>query len=348
MRRSLMNYSSEVGPYSQLHSSHPAEALQDQYFDELPVGFANNAPNLITLVGAVIWISACRFLDNPEHWHFFWRLSTEFKDIVPLPELVGTQLELRNHLKRLWSEGSSCFRGVFCLTDDIDYLWTRYAAIVIYVKSLNLGPKFEGCPKCQAVYLTVVTGSGSGAETSLAQGSDDCQLPDSTAPSTPRDLVSSPFHCRSLSPPQADGINGLPPPSSTSCYLSTADSSGSTHTYKNWWIARTAAAGLHVPSNILHLAARSDTQATIPTSSSSNIVELDTTEEQQNPANSTQLGDVTILSFNATPTSDLKRRHKIARIKEILIDMLRKIDFPLHNRYLPWSTLKGDLQKHGF
>jgi hypothetical protein len=24
------------------------------------------------------------------------------------------------------------------------------------------------------------------------------------------------------------------------------------------------------------------------------------------------------------------------------------IDFPLHNRYLPWSTLEGDLHKHGY
>ncbi|KAF8834848.1 hypothetical protein BDN67DRAFT_512039 [Paxillus ammoniavirescens] len=62
-------------------------------------------------------------------------------------------------------------------------------------------------------------------------------------------------------------------------------------------------------------------------------------------------------------------RHKIARMKEILIDMLRKsvhcilrrlsilmssvcvagaIEFPLHNRYFPWSTLVGDRQKRGY
>ncbi|KIJ09518.1 hypothetical protein PAXINDRAFT_172472 [Paxillus involutus ATCC 200175] len=28
--------------------------------------------------------------------------------------------------------------------------------------------------------------------------------------------------------------------------------------------------------------------------------------------------------------------------------MLREIEFPLHSRYLPWSTLEGDLQKHGY
>ncbi|KIJ13227.1 hypothetical protein PAXINDRAFT_170665, partial [Paxillus involutus ATCC 200175] len=54
------------------------------------------------------------------------------------------------------------------------------------------------------------------------------------------------------------------------------------------------------------------------------------------------------LRFNAAPDGDLRKRHKIAKIKKILIDMLREIDFPLHNRYLPWSTLEGDLQKRGY
>ncbi|KAF8837539.1 hypothetical protein BDN67DRAFT_181702 [Paxillus ammoniavirescens] len=348
MRDALVYHSGAVGPYSQLHSLPPAEALQDQYFDELPVGFADDAPNLITLVGTVIWILACHFVDDPKDWHVFWAEFTYFEDIFPLPEFAGTQLELGNHLKRFCSKGSSCFRDVFCLNDK-DYLWTSYAAIVIYVKSLNLGPKFEGCPKCHAVYLTVVTGSGSGAETSLAQGSDGRQLPDSTAPSTPRDLVSSPFHRRSLSPPQADGINGLyPPPSLFDMSLPLHDRQLRFNTYLQELIAHAAAARLHVPSDILHLAARSDTQATIPTSSSSNIVELDATEGQQAPANSTQPGDITTSRFNAAPNGELKKRHKIAKIKEILIDMLRKIDFPLYNRYLPWSTLEGDLQKHSY
>ncbi|KAF8834854.1 hypothetical protein BDN67DRAFT_512284 [Paxillus ammoniavirescens] len=355
MRYALVYHPGAVGPYSRLHSLPPAEALQDQYFDELPAGFADDAPNLITLVGAVIWILACRFLNGPEDWHSVWAQFIQFKKTLPLPELAGTQLELQNHLKRLWTEDSSCFR---CVEDFYDYdqdvlddIWTIYAAIIMYIKSLNLGPKFGGCPKCHAAYLTVVTGSGSGAETSLAQGGDDHQLPDLTASSTPRDLFSSPFHCRSLAPPQADGINGLyPPPSLFDMSLPLHDRQLRLNTYLQELIARTAAAGLHVPSDILHVAACSDTQATstIPISSSSNIVELDATEGKQTPANSTRPGDVTILSFNATPTSDLKKRHKIARIKEILIDMLRKIDFPLHNRYLPWSTLEGDLQKHGY
>ncbi|KIJ08681.1 hypothetical protein PAXINDRAFT_102491, partial [Paxillus involutus ATCC 200175] len=196
MRESLVSQSCEVGPYSRLHSLPPVEAeSQGEYLDELPVGFADDAPNLITLVGTVIWISACRFLNGAEDLHRAWAEFIEFKDILPLPELAGTQLELRNHLQRLWSEGSSCFRHIDSFyevdEDDRDYVWTIYAAIIIYVKSLNLGPRFEGCPECHAVYLTVVTGSGSGTETSLAQDSNDRQLPDPTAPSTQRDPVSS-------------------------------------------------------------------------------------------------------------------------------------------------------------
>ncbi|KIJ05535.1 hypothetical protein PAXINDRAFT_21220, partial [Paxillus involutus ATCC 200175] len=195
MRQSLVSQSCEVGPYSRLHSLPPVEAeSQGEYLDELPVGFADDAPNLITLVGTVIWISAYRFLNGAEDWHRAWAEFIEFKYILPLPELAGTQLELRNHLQRLWSEDSSCFRHIESFydfdEDDRDYVWTIYAAIIIYVKSLNLGPKFEGCPECHAVYLTVVTKSGSGTETSLAQDTNDRQLPDPTAPSTPRDPVS--------------------------------------------------------------------------------------------------------------------------------------------------------------
>ncbi|KIJ06592.1 hypothetical protein PAXINDRAFT_20221 [Paxillus involutus ATCC 200175] len=354
MRQSLVSQSCEVGPYSRLHSLPPVEAeSQGEYLDELPVGFADDAPNLITLVGTVIWISACRFLDGTEAWHSVWEDFFKFKDILPLPELAGTQLELRNHLQRLWSEGSSCFRHIDSFyevdEDDRDYVWTIYAAIIIYVKSLNLGPKFKGCPECHAVYLTVVTGSGSGTETSLAQDSNDRQLPDPTAPSTPPDPVSSPFHRRSLSPPQADDINGLYlSPSLFDVALPLDDRQHQFNARLRELIARAATADLYFPSDILHTVARSDTRSTIPTSSSSNIVELDTTEEQLTPANSTRPGDVTTLRFNATPIGDLKKRHKIAKIKEILIDMLREIKFPLHNRYLPWSTLEGDLQKHGY
>ncbi|KIJ08675.1 hypothetical protein PAXINDRAFT_18196 [Paxillus involutus ATCC 200175] len=351
MRHSLRLHSGEVGPYSRLHSLPPVEAeSQDEYLDELPVGFADDAPNLITLVGTVIWISACRFLDGTEAWHSVWEDFLKFKDIFPLPELVGTQLELRNHLKKLWSKDSSCFRHIdYLYEDNEDYVWTIYAAIVIYVKSLNLGPKFEGCPECHAAYLTVVTGSGSGTETSLAKGSNVRQLPDPIAPSTPRDPVSSPFHRRSLSPPQADDINGLYlSPSLFDVALPLDDRQHRFNARLRELIARAAAADLYFPSDILHMLARPDTQPAIPTSSSSHIVELDITEAHQTAANSTQPGDVATLRFNAAPTSDLKKCHKIAKVKEILIDMLREIKFPLHNRYLPWSTLEGDLQKHGY
>ncbi|KIJ13221.1 hypothetical protein PAXINDRAFT_100814 [Paxillus involutus ATCC 200175] len=279
MRESLVSQSCEVGPYSRLHSLPPVEAeSQGEYLDELPVGFADDAPNLITLVGTVIWISACRFLNGAEDLHRAWAEFIEFKDTLPLPELTGTQLELRNHLEMLWLEDrSSCFRCVDYLDeedeDNQDYFWMSYAAIIIYVKSLNLSPTFEGCPECHAVYLTVVTGSGSGTETSLAQDSNDRQLPDPIAPSTPRDLVSSHFHRRSLSPPQADDTNGpsLPP--------SLFDVSLPLDDRQFRFNARLRELTIFLPPAVLP-----ERLLTLPASSCLNIVEIGAKDERHTPA----------------------------------------------------------------
>ncbi|KIJ13223.1 hypothetical protein PAXINDRAFT_13973 [Paxillus involutus ATCC 200175] len=295
MQDILVSHSGEVGPYSQLHSLPPAEALRDEYLDELPVRFGDDAPNLITLVGTVIWISACRFLDRAEVWHWVWADFMKFIDILPLPELEGTQLELRNHLKTLWLEDrSSCFRCVDYLheedEDDKDYFWTSYAAIIIYVKSLNLGPKFEGYPKCHAVYLTVVTRSRSGAETSLAQDRHDRQLPDRTAPSTPRDLVSSPLHRRSLSPAQVDNSNDA--------YLSPSlfDVPLPLDDRQLRFNAR-----LREPTIFLPPAVLPERLLTLPASSCLNIVEIGAKDERHTPAQIKQPGDTVNFTEGVIP-----------------------------------------------
>ncbi|KAF8447302.1 hypothetical protein L210DRAFT_3627943, partial [Boletus edulis BED1] len=52
--------------------------------------------------------------------------------------------------------------------------------------------------------------------------------------------------------------------------------------------------------------------------------------------------------FRSTPNADPKRIHKIDKIKQKLVDMLREIGFKLSNGRLPWSTLEGDLCKKGY
>jgi len=53
-------------------------------------------------------------------------------------------------------------------------------------------------------------------------------------------------------------------------------------------------------------------------------------------------------SASSGDTGDHKKIHKIDRIKEKLVDMLREVGFKLSNGRLPWSTLEGDLQKKGY
>ncbi|KAF8834729.1 hypothetical protein BDN67DRAFT_975802 [Paxillus ammoniavirescens] len=387
MRGDLVHRSSEVAPYSQLHSLHPAEALQDQYLDELPVGFADDAPNLITLVGAVIWILACRFLDGPKDWHVFWAEFTYFEDILPLPEFAGTQLELGNHLKRLCSEGSPCFRYADYLSEDRrDDLRTIYAAIVVYVKSLNLGPKFKGCSICHAFYVTATVELGVSAETSRTSRPGEPVPTENTLPSplytqgssvirhhqqeASSALASRPLQSQNLvSAKSADAEMDFGV-FLRDTSLAPAERQQTFDVRIKKLVALASSIGLRLPGDLLAPAVPPERRLTFPALASMDFVDIGANQEQQISAPSTQPGDVTTLIFNSAPNGDLKKRHKIARIKEILIDMLRKsilrcilrrllilmpsvcvagaIDFPLHNRYLPWSTLEGDLQKHGF
>ncbi|KIJ08680.1 hypothetical protein PAXINDRAFT_102490 [Paxillus involutus ATCC 200175] len=77
------------------------------------------------------------------------------------------------------------------------------------------------------------------------------------------------------------------------------------------------------PGTVLGDAA-SPSQATPVQWSSVDIVDIGAHQEQHISAPSTQPGDVTTLIFNPAPNANLKQRHKIARIKEILINILRK------------------------
>ncbi|KAF9231144.1 hypothetical protein BU15DRAFT_68582 [Melanogaster broomeanus] len=69
---------------------------------------------------------------------------------------------------------------------------------------------------------------------------------------------------------------------------------------------------------------------------------------EQTLVQSTNSADVPISRFTSAPDGDLKKNQKIEEIKQILIEMLREIRFPLRKNRLPWFTLEGDLQKHGY
>jgi len=52
--------------------------------------------------------------------------------------------------------------------------------------------------------------------------------------------------------------------------------------------------------------------------------------------------------FRSVSNGDHKKIHKIDKIKERLVEMLRDVGFKLSNGRLPWSTLGVDLQKKGY
>ncbi|KIJ13244.1 hypothetical protein PAXINDRAFT_170695, partial [Paxillus involutus ATCC 200175] len=106
-REALVNLSCVVGYDSRLPLL-PATIFPSKYLDELPGGFADDAPDLMTLVGTVVWILACRFCEDPLHWHHVWTATSfELKETLPLQ--AGPQLKLRNHLERIWLECRPCF-----------------------------------------------------------------------------------------------------------------------------------------------------------------------------------------------------------------------------------------------
>ncbi|KIJ07488.1 hypothetical protein PAXINDRAFT_19326 [Paxillus involutus ATCC 200175] len=396
MQRAVQHFSCEVGPYSQLHSSSSAEMLQDEYLDGLPVGFADDVPNLVALVGTIVWILAPHFSDDPSRWHRIWTavvyMFLEFKDTLPLPYLTGAQRELRNHLERLRLGGGPCFRDDSGLDDDF---WTIYSAIIIHVKGLNLGASGACCPE-EAI---LVDDPPSSPPHALTQSSDNIVDPDQPAWSV---LASSPLPSQNLGSGESEDaemdrwlLHAASSPLSCSLRfpnLGSADLAPAEMAFRSLLrdtsltpaerqetfdavistlITLASATGLRFPVESLPPAVISKKRLTLPASSSSNIVEFgangeqdtpaqltepskllcfteESTEGQQVSAPTTQPGDVMILRLNSVPNGNLKKRHKIASIKKILIDMLCAIDFPLHNHYLPWSTLEGDLRKHGY
>ncbi|KAF9218757.1 hypothetical protein BS17DRAFT_480236 [Gyrodon lividus] len=307
----ISSYSCQLGPYPVLHSSRSREKLQDKYLDALPVGFADDAPNLTVFVGTIVWILLCRFPERFSHSHELWMgLVRALKETHLLPEPAGVQLALRNYLKRL-NLGPHSLRLRYldeCFDDDQfldDYCCTAYSAIIMYVKSKDLGPTFEGCPKWHSVYVMATRGSASNSDSSsvvsisparspsfsekdLHHGDDDYLLhphPPATTLSPPGGVVSPVSHFRS--PPlvgQAVTDSSTFPPLFYDASLAPEDRQSRFDVWIRDLVAVASHAGLRFPKNLLSLVVLPETFIALPAFSSSN----GTNNDQETPARLTQ------------------------------------------------------------
>ncbi|KAF8440976.1 hypothetical protein L210DRAFT_3538838 [Boletus edulis BED1] len=144
------NYACCMGPYSN-SNIRPPELTEgeSEYLAALPHGLADDAPNLIVMLGTLIWILAC-YSARPLGWHYLWpQLMKDPLDDVSLPALKGPALDLYGRLHRQGHgiEGTRRFQV------NRWRFWKAYTATLVYVKSKRLGPKFRGCPTCHAMYL---------------------------------------------------------------------------------------------------------------------------------------------------------------------------------------------------
>ncbi|KAF8427576.1 hypothetical protein L210DRAFT_3565163 [Boletus edulis BED1] len=181
-----------IGPYSN-SNIRPPEA---EYLAALPHGLADDAPNLIVMLGTLIWILAC--YSRPSGWHYLWpQLMKDPLDELSLPALKGPALELYGHLHRR-RHGADDARS---FQVNRWRFWKAYTAILVYVKSKRLGLKFRGCPTCHALYLRAFPNSprdnwedsGAGVEhpgsaeqtllppASADSGHDDTRLPEESS-----------------------------------------------------------------------------------------------------------------------------------------------------------------------
>ncbi|KAF8837734.1 hypothetical protein BDN67DRAFT_972501 [Paxillus ammoniavirescens] len=75
LRNVLARYSCLINSLSRCPSLHEGSDLRDAYLDSLPVGFADDTPNLTILIGSVAWILASRCHERSSDdstWHKFW------------------------------------------------------------------------------------------------------------------------------------------------------------------------------------------------------------------------------------------------------------------------------------
>ena len=153
-RKYIEKYACYLG--SRAERTEANQVSLDDHLEALPGAFAQGAPNLVVLIGALAWILGSRFLGQSARsrsWHDYWEqvLNGDFMGGLYLQTPSETTRILRDELKRINSTARDSCCGFELKWDDD--LWTNYAAIMEFVKGRIPDPQFNGCPKCHTIYL---------------------------------------------------------------------------------------------------------------------------------------------------------------------------------------------------
>ncbi|KIJ61125.1 hypothetical protein HYDPIDRAFT_31632 [Hydnomerulius pinastri MD-312] len=191
-----------------------AEDVQDEYIDALPVSFADDAPNPVIFLGTIAWILACcspDVLSSSEEWH--WSIWYMFH-VLDEVSVNSTEeaLKFGEHIKQVNLESKAYCSSLQCYRDTFLPI---YAAITIFIKSMNLDSRFDGCPRCHAGYQEFMSNSAldscSSSETSAGQ------------PASPQDSLShtegTRIHDHDVTPAALASVDCVPSSSSSRLML---------------------------------------------------------------------------------------------------------------------------------
>ncbi|KIJ58610.1 hypothetical protein HYDPIDRAFT_34002 [Hydnomerulius pinastri MD-312] len=198
----------ELDPY--LAFAPLAEDVQDEFLDALLDGFAEDAPNPVIFLGTIAWILACRsadFLSSSDGWHRSLRYTIDDLNVLSVNS-TEEALKLGGRIKQVYLESKACFPPWWYYGDEF---WTNCAAIIIFIKSKNLDSRFDGCPRCHAVYQEFMSNSTLDSCSSSVPSADEPVSPHDSLPQA--DDVG--IHDRAVTPAASASVDCAPSSSSS-------------------------------------------------------------------------------------------------------------------------------------
>ncbi|KAF9234058.1 hypothetical protein BU15DRAFT_66049 [Melanogaster broomeanus] len=342
----------------------------------LPAGFADDAIQPTIYIGAFAWILACRYISPPSghNWHGYWMdLGRDLvgityhgiTDRIP-PELAGTSAHLRAHLKHASSlPDATCFPAY---AQAYEHFWSFYSAVMMFVKSKNLGQRYEGCPNCHTAYLEAMPQSSSHAGLDFSSAFDNPSLSplekqlrlDKLMAKLATRVAAAGLH---LPLPSRNTPGAGTPSRSLAITASSSSSIVAIEDNSNQYPeGEQVAPANRVPMLDVrpnHLS-ESDTFEGVGDlvfeqqyagfqplcgSLSSSATGVGASHEAR-PGGSTQV--TRIVTNDTHNPSELVKPAKIEKIKARLLEMLQDINFPVLHGRLPWATLQKDLEIHGY